>query len=702
MPGGGGEQAGADAWRRGLALCATALCVARPLLPSETAAAGEGLLFVLLWLLLAAAWLLDAASRGGAYRFCRVDALLAACLGWHALSGLWAVFHAAPRPAINMSWEWIGQGLVFFLWRQLAHTPRETRALVAAMASLALALALYGAYQHRVELPRTNAAFDADPEGVLRSAGLDLRPGTPEYVLFVARLRGSEPSATFGLPNSLAGFLVPWLMTAVGAAIVALQAKCAWRSRIAWGAIVAMALGCVVLTKSRTGFVAVLAGIGLLVAVLGRPRSKRAWMFVAAACAALVALLAGAFAANALDLLVVTEAGKSLAVRVEYWQATCALIADHWLVGCGPGNFQDRYTLYRSAQASEMPGDPHNFVLEAAATAGIPAAGLLLAFLVLALRATAGRVPAAPQPVKHGADVSAWMLAGSVAGWGLAYFVGLAASSLPLRSEALVAGMAVQATAVVALWNWVRDGELPAVALLAGCAGLLTNLCFAGGIGMPGVAGSLWIPLALALNASPRGGALREISRASALQLVASALALACFCYWSAHRPVSRCAARLAAARAATASNPRLAAELFVAATEADPLSSEAWLTLAEWDLETRQGSPSADTAAAYRDRISMALERRPFSAGLWAKAGEGYDSLHDVERSVEAYRQATALDPTRAVLRARLALALQERHNLPAAREQAHEALRLDDQMPHVEQKLPHVLRQACESLSK
>ncbi len=41
---------------------------------------------------------------------------------------------------------------------------------------------------------------------MLRDAGFDPTPGTPERKLFEDRLNSTEPLATFALANSLAGF----------------------------------------------------------------------------------------------------------------------------------------------------------------------------------------------------------------------------------------------------------------------------------------------------------------------------------------------------------------------------------------------------------------------------------------------------------------------------------------------------------------
>jgi hypothetical protein len=69
---------------------------------------------------------------------------------------------------------------------------------------------------------------------------------------------------------------------------------------------------------------------------------------------------------------VLDKAWKSFGYRVQYWQSSVLMIADHPLVGCGPGNFQNVYTQYKLPDASEEVADPHNFLLDVWATAGTP------------------------------------------------------------------------------------------------------------------------------------------------------------------------------------------------------------------------------------------------------------------------------------------------------------------------------------------
>ena len=103
----------------------TALLVARPLFPSESAAAhGDGMTMVMLWISLAVFWLLGAVGRPKfSVRFGWTDAAVLLLVGWHTVAAVWATTHGSPRPAINMLWEWVGMGLCFLLARQFIVTP---------------------------------------------------------------------------------------------------------------------------------------------------------------------------------------------------------------------------------------------------------------------------------------------------------------------------------------------------------------------------------------------------------------------------------------------------------------------------------------------------------------------------------------------------------------------------------------------------
>ena len=187
----------------------TALLVARPLFPSESAAtAGDGLPVVMLWLALAVIWLVGAIGRTRfTFRFGLVDAAVLVLVAWQCIAALHAVRFGSPRPAWNMLWEWVGLGMVFFLARQLICDAGEARAVVAAMVALAAAISVYGLYQHAIEMPAIQRQYEADKDGQLSEAGLNYPPGSPIRDRFEKRLANREPTATFALTNSLAAAL---------------------------------------------------------------------------------------------------------------------------------------------------------------------------------------------------------------------------------------------------------------------------------------------------------------------------------------------------------------------------------------------------------------------------------------------------------------------------------------------------------------
>jgi O-antigen ligase len=361
---------------------ATALFVCRPLFAGEGAIAdGDGLPVVMLWIVAAVVWMLGAVGRPHfRVRFSRVDAALVLLVTLLALSTLWAVHTQSPRPAINALFEWLGLGLGFFLLRQFIAGPRQQRAVVAVMAALAAAVACYGLYQVFFELPATRAFYAADPEGALRNLGIPPQLG-PVRQLFESRLQNHEPLATFALTNSLAGFLTPWLVLTLGIGIFAWSRGRLDRRTAVAVACTAIPLAiCLLLTKSRSGYSAVVVGIlATGWACRGSPH-RLGWKLPTAVAAAIVVLATAALGTGVLPRSVLGRASTSFGYRLQYWQSTLHMIGDHWWAGCGPGNFQNVYTRYKLPEASEEVADPHNFLLEIWATAGTPA---MLAFLAL-------------------------------------------------------------------------------------------------------------------------------------------------------------------------------------------------------------------------------------------------------------------------------------------------------------------------------
>ncbi len=82
------------------------------------------------------------------------------------------------------------------------------------------------------------------------------------------------------------------------------------------------------------------------------------------------------------DRKILFEAPRSFAFRAEYWKTTMTMVNDHFWLGVGPGNYQTSYATYKPPLASETIADPHNFLFETMATAGVPALLCLLVTIV--------------------------------------------------------------------------------------------------------------------------------------------------------------------------------------------------------------------------------------------------------------------------------------------------------------------------------
>jgi len=744
----------ADRWRPWLLGGLVALVVLRPLFPSESAALfGDGLVVVMLWIALAVFWLLGAIGRPWfAVRFGWTDVAVLLLIGWHTIAALWAANHASPRPALNMLWEWIAYGLSYLLARQLMTGRREMRAVLVVMIALGVALAGYGLYQHFWELPETRAKFERDPDAAMRDSEIWFEPGSREFELFRARLDTFRPMATFGLTNSLAGYLAPWLVVAGGIGACVGLSRRRWHT---WLAVIVCGVpvgACLLLTSSRSACGA--AGLGLLLAAVfcrkrpetgpARPWNRR----LTAAIAGLGALLvAGVLVAGALNARVFFDASKSLRFRVQYWQSTLRMIADHPIAGCGPGNFQDTYTRYMLPEASEEIADPHNFLMEVWATAGTPALFALLAVLgcfgyaMLAVprsfSSESGGTGVSPvRPRKHGQDVRAthkpvgessapvtttappdatrYVLAGAACGFLLSVVVGQMSSAPPSVREVIpgvwapvvvLLGLPLAAATVLLFWRWIDDGPLPPSLPAVGVLVLSVNLLAAGAMGFPGVVGTFWLLVAMGLNLTEASRPFR-VPRSAGLAALAATMAAALTCSATALNPVlrSQTAIRLAER------DPLHAGRHLRDAAQADPLAAAPQRHLAEhaFGVWLEGGSPQAFDQ--FEASIEAALNLAPNSASTWRMCGDLYQRVFEkrgiadaLPKAVFAHRRAVDLYPNDAELRSRLAVSLRAGGDEAGFRRQAAIALELDEQTPHSDKKLePRVRDELRRALSR
>ncbi len=698
-----------------------ALLVARPLFPSESVNLGDGLTAVVLWLALGVLTLgVALRQRQFSLRFGVMDVVVLLFFVWIAAASLWAAQYRSPRPSLNAMWEWIGLGVGYFVARQLLETEREARAVMAVMISLAVGVSVYGLYQAWCEMPQARAAYAVDPEGAMRAAGIYYSPDSPERKHFEDRLRNSEPLATFALTNSLAAFLAPWLVLLLGI-LASVRGN---RNRLLAVALCSMPLvACFLATKSRSGYLA--AGIGVLLIWLFSVGGKRG-IARKVLVAGLALLLAASAAAMLLEgTAVFRRATKSLGYRFQYWQSSAAMIADYPWLGCGPGNFQEAYTVYKLPEASEEVSDPHNFLIEIWTIAGTPAALAFLAMLGIyfgkvvrpateaefSLQATrvadTGPV-AAGTPALAASDGLLYLAFGGLAGFFLSLPLG-ALSAAPPSLAAVAISLPVAAAAFALLFGWVQHGSIPPWLPGLGIVVLLIDLLGSGGISYPGIAASLWLLLALGLRREGR----RVLGKRLGVLLILAVIGLLAACYETAYRPVVACQSHIfqaerhvsEAGKDNEATHLPAAVQHLEAAAAADPRSADPWRLMADLRFRQWQSEPSEAHFAAFQAATDAVAGRAPLSAMDWTLAGKRYraiasrarsqrESAEVNDRAISCLQRAVVLYPNSAVHRAWLAEAYLESKDRASFQREAEKALWLDRVTPHREKRLPDDLR--------
>ena len=695
-------------WKAVLAGVVTALFVVRPLYPSESVASeGDGLPVVMLWLLALTLWAIMVA-RGSLsrVRFGWPDMAVALLVFWHSVAALWAVAFESPRPALNMLWEWLGLGVAFFLARQAFSSALQRRAVGAVMLALAVVVSIYGLYQYSVELPAARESYGESPDEMLRDAGLWFPPGSHGREMFEQRLASLEPLATFALTNSLAGFLAPWAMVALGVS-VGFARRLSIKQKITIASLLVPLGLCLLLTKSRSAYLACAGGVAVTVAISwgghwAQVRTRRKLLTAGIAIVLIVGAILAAVTVGGLDVEVLSEAPKSLGYRLQYWEASAAMIRDLPILGCGPGNFQHRYTAYKLPEASEEITDPHNFLIEIWATAGTPALLALLAagvaFSLCVLRsARTGNDESSKAACELDSEAknAVPLFLGAVAGMLLSIPIGVMSAAPPSWLVPL-AGLPLGGLLLAVLFPWVRRGEDSAMLWTLPAIVLLIHLLFSGGLAFPGVAMGLWLLLALALNASECGD--RPVTPRVGTLALGGILALVAACYLTGYEPTL--VARTDIQRAYDGTGDP--GDLLLKAAKADPWASEPYEHLADVLHQQWMTQPNAETLAEFDRAVDETLARAPRAASLRHKFGLAYGQCfarsHQqalLSKAVGMLEAAVSLYPNDCQKRADLAEAyLLAGDQAGYEREQA-EALRLDAVTPHLDRKLKDEQRQ-------
>lgn len=253
--------------------------------------------------------------------------------------------------------------LLYFVASQVFRTTNQVRRL---MAVLCWAMTVSAAY-----------AF-------LQKAGVDFFPWSAK-----ASDEYRNLPAAFGNPNYAAHVLI----LAIIFALYLAAAKGHKLYLVVAGVLVAH----LYFTHQRGGLVALAGALALVVSALAARRMTKKPVRAAVAALLMAAAIA-VLAAGAVMLMLKVRTGTaypldlSLLVRYKSYCSASRMILERPLLGHGPGVYQIAYPRYWTryeqdwfAQERKMNTHVHNDPLETACDAGLPAAGLYIAFLVFGM-----------------------------------------------------------------------------------------------------------------------------------------------------------------------------------------------------------------------------------------------------------------------------------------------------------------------------
>ncbi len=671
--------------------------------------------------------------------------LLVSCIGWLIFVSWRAGFDTNPRTAWFGFWQCMALATCYYVGRGLLQGSRCRAAALQVCLIGCYATAVVGLYQVMIEFPQARAQYAADPEEFLQRAGIDAPPGSPLRKRFEDRLASPEPHATFALANSLAVVLSAGLILALGIAGTVFQRTTLLFERWPQKSILLFGIALIgstwFLTLSRTAYLAVLFALALwgLQAVWSAQLKKselapsvrqRSLKSVRrAAIAVLFFVVAGGIWLLLNDRFVLSEAGKSLAFRLDYWRATWRMLLEHGWRGVGLGNFQSFYPTYMLPTASETIADPHNWLLDIAATLSIPMATIICVWLFWQLLSTGPRVRAitARRPdadseasgsilrsglehsdrlanvemEKRDTELAKWFI------WGAGFGGAICLLLLVLLSGFDLASLLVAALVAVAL-GWRTRPLLmelqskPAGALRAAAVAMLVCLLASGSWQATGIAVPLLILLLCLRPTSVAAPSHAPLGVRDAVLTVALPVAGVVAFIFQSWMPVTASWAYVQQATVARGPNEQL--ELARLAQRADPLDSDraqfvAQLLIARAINESADLFPRAATTAW--EAIVDWLERDTANYLNWQFAGDRAlemaaraelaqtSQIKYLRGAADFYRMAIARHPTNCQLHLQLATVLAVQERWEEAQTELAIAVQLSDQTPHQDKKL-------------
>ena len=237
---------------------------------------------------------------------------------------------------------------------QLLVVPSRRKLLLAVVLALGICQ-MWRCYEQQSEHEVTIGQMEADYDGFMSGQGLN--PDSWQARQMEERVRSRDTGGYFSISNTAASY---FLLTLACASCVA--GAGGWRkgqvpilpvAGIVLAAVMTLGIKITDSTGGKLCTAAMFAAIfGLVILRNVRYRKIMFVLFVLAIAGGTASVVCYGQVHDRLPT-------SNLWIRWQYWQATAKMIADHWLAGVGPFNFDHYYGLYMNPTSPEVVKDPH-------------------------------------------------------------------------------------------------------------------------------------------------------------------------------------------------------------------------------------------------------------------------------------------------------------------------------------------------------
>ncbi len=518
-------------------------------------------------------------------------------------------------------------------------------------------------------------------ERELTQLGVPLEPHAQQ--MFLQRLRDSrEPFGFFALANTLGGFLAVGLVLTTGLFLATEKGPRAIAFRIGIAVLWMLLAYCLLLTKSRTAWVGAAVSLaGLFFFHVFRSSNRTKLLKYGLGLGAVLGIfIATAVVSGSLDKQIVSEAGKSLQYRLDFWQGSLAMLTDAPLFGAGPGNFRQHYLAYKLPRSSEEILDPHNLWLDAWSGGGIVALAGAIGLLLLVLL----RVLRRPENADRSAEATA-----PLSGYGVSVVacaaVLLSSVLSPPESarfiEETLLWTLVSGSLALLFWLVIRETRLPSsIWRWAGLA-LFIHLHGAGGFSMPVM---IQLLLVLTMGIEPIRPRIAISARTTGLALLVAGGGFFVASLILAVLP--RLSESAAIADLQRSRSPGETIRRSQEWADADFWNPQPWQQIAAVKAPPRGENASPQALQEALAATQHAIERDPRSYQFQSELGHLWLRLYDqtgdrtaLEEAIAARKNAIAIYPAHSELKLKLAETLAKAGEQEAAEQIAAEALELD-----------------------